>query len=240
MAMVCDSLLTKGPLKGMPAKGTAAGYKRHLAANEQACNECTRGQTSASLAWQRANPNRSRDHKRRYRAENADKISASSRCYREANAEVIAERTRQWQRDNPDKNRAKSKRWRAANPDKSRESVRAWARSNPSSVRNRSRRSYRRNPEKYREFSRRRRACTQATFTVEELDQRMSVFGYRCWICRGPFEQVDHVKPLAAGGTHILANLRPSCKPCNLRKNGVWPLPGWIQQREERRVNDAI
>lgn len=46
----------------------------------------------------------------------------------------------------------------------------------------------------------------------------------RCWICGTEATQWDHVKPLARGGSHILANLRPACAPCNNRKRARWPL----------------
>jgi 5-methylcytosine-specific restriction endonuclease McrA len=60
-------------------------------------------------------------------------------------------------------------------------------------------------------------------FTEVQLAQRMAMFA-GCWMCGGPFEHIEHVKPLAVGGPHILANLRPSCAPCNLSKGGRWPL----------------
>jgi len=59
-------------------------------------------------------------------------------------------------------------------------------------------------------------------FTTSELAARMAFFGNRCWMCLGPFEHVDHVKPLAAGGPHLLANLRPACARCNQSKSGRW------------------
>lgn len=46
----------------------------------------------------------------------------------------------------------------------------------------------------------------------------MSVFGNKCFYCGGDFEHVDHAIPLIRHGYHCLANLRPSCKLCNLRK----------------------
>lgn len=78
-------------------------------------------------------------------------------------------------------------------------------------------------------MSRRRRAVLAAAAiighpTAESIRQRMAYFGNRCWICGGPFEQVDHVKPLSKGGAHCLANLRPSCASCNNRKRARWPL----------------
>jgi 5-methylcytosine-specific restriction endonuclease McrA len=53
-------------------------------------------------------------------------------------------------------------------------------------------------------------------------------FGGACWICGDLFDeetvrlQVDHYKPLSKGGLHVLANLRPVCADCNLRKSGRW------------------
>lgn len=46
----------------------------------------------------------------------------------------------------------------------------------------------------------------------------MSVFGNKCAYCGGKFEHIDHVIPMIKGGYHCLANLRPACKLCNLRK----------------------
>lgn len=63
---------------------------------------------------------------------------------------------------------------------------------------------------------------TVVPFTTEQLVQRMSMFA-GCWMCGGPKEQIDHVKPLAKGGMHILSNLRPACALCNLSKKDKWP-----------------
>ena len=53
----------------------------------------------------------------------------------------------------------------------------------------------------------------------------------RCWCCgddTNPFERfcVDHVVPLARGGTDDIANLVPCCRYCNARK-GVLLVDEW-------------
>lgn len=58
--------------------------------------------------------------------------------------------------------------------------------------------------------------------TLEDLASRMAFFGNRCWMCLGPFEHIDHVKPLSKGGPHLLSNMRPSCRSCNQSKSGRW------------------
>lgn len=83
------------------------------------------------------------------------------------------------------------------------------------------------NPERRAESDRinryRRRSAKTIRFTPAQLDARMSMFGHRCWMCGGPFEHVDHVKPISKGGAHMLCNLRPACMPCNNRKRNQWP-----------------
>ena len=62
-------------------------------------------------------------------------------------------------------------------------------------------------------------------FTQEQQDARWSMWGGCCWMCgiAGATEE-DHVKPLSAGGSHTLSNLRPICKSCNASKRASWPL----------------
>ena len=63
-------------------------------------------------------------------------------------------------------------------------------------------------------------------FDQAQQDARWAMWGGRCWMCgiAGATEE-DHVKPLSAGGSHTLSNLRPVCKSCNASKRGTWPLP---------------
>jgi len=45
--------------------------------------------------------------------------------------------------------------------------------------------------------------------------------GHRCGACSstGPFLEIDHVLPLAEGGTNTDDNLQVLCRPCNRRKS---------------------
>lgn len=68
----------------------------------------------------------------------------------------------------------------------------------------------------------RRGGATIIEFTIEQLAERMSMFN-GCWMCGGPSDQIDHVKPLSKGGIHCLSNLRPACVVCNRNKSHRWP-----------------
>ena len=121
------------------------------------------------------------------------------------------------------------KKWRQENLELVRKISNNWKKNNPDKVK-----KYKEdNKELYRECARRRRArkrqATIQTFTIKELNDRMSVFGYRCAYCNGPFEHIDHVKPLSKGGPHCLSNLRPACKACNLSKHAK-KLSEWLSE----------
>lgn len=112
---------------------------------------------------------------------------------------------KQWYAENRDTARARHKALRARMTDEQRRRERARGRL-------------------YSQVRRaRKRLSMHIRFTDEQLTLRMAMFP-GCWMCGGPFEHIEHVKPLAMGGPHILANLRPSCAPCNLSKGGRWPL----------------
>lgn len=67
--------------------------------------------------------------------------------------------------------------------------------------------------------------AARLSFAASELKAKMSYWGDKCWVCGGPAEAIDHVKPVSRGGPHMLANFRPICRLCNSRKSNIWPLP---------------
>lgn len=73
-----------------------------------------------------------------------------------------------------------------------------------------------------------REAGAPGSHTYEQLAARVTYFGGRCAYCSGPYEVIDHVKPLAAEGSQFASNLRPACSACNRSKHAQWPLePRW-------------
>jgi len=82
------------------------------------------------------------------------------------------------------------------------------------------------NPDRARANSNRRRARKMSAAgdaTAEQIAARWEVYGNTCYICGGPAEATDHVKPLAKGGSNWPANLRPICTHCNAVKGHQWP-----------------
>ena len=143
---------------------------------------------------------------RRHYDKHRETILKSVFRYRMENRDVVLDYQRRYAAEKIEIGTERVRQWRLANPERSRDSKRV--------------------------SGHRRRAKMKATqvvdFTREQLDQRMAYYGHACYlkipgICTGAFDHVDHVKPIAKDGAHILANMRPACAPCNHRKYDKWP-----------------
>ena len=56
--------------------------------------------------------------------------------------------------------------------------------------------------------------------TLEELNDKFSKFGNRCFYCGRECKlTIDHDIPLARGGSDSIDNILPACKSCNSKKN---------------------
>lgn len=163
------------------------------------CRPCKRGGDAA-------------DH-----AKHREERNAKMRDWYARNREDVKAQRRARYAANPTYDIARAKVWAAANPEKRVEVRRAsqarrWAA----------------DPERFREAWRKRKAaekrgCEVFEFGADQVRQKIAYWGGRCWMCGAPAACLDHVKPLAAKGPHMLANLRPACTPCNARKRDVWP-----------------
>ena len=76
------------------------------------------------------------------------------------------------------------------------------------------------NREKIRLTAARRRARVRGnTIGLVTVRDVKSMLTKPCTYCGNKSEHIDHVIPLARGGSHSLGNLAPACQPCNLQKN---------------------
>lgn len=75
-----------------------------------------------------------------------------------------------------------------------------------------------------------------AMYTQAEWDRLCAFYNHRCLCCgkRRPLT-VDHVVPVTKGGSNLIQNLQPLCRPCNSRKSDQTidyrpTLPPWLGQ----------
>ncbi len=163
-------------------------------------------------------------HRARLRREQPEIVLAKEKAYRAANVARNRPYQREWKRAeqvaDPDKVRRRRNAWRAANAAHSRAWWNAWRAANADRWRAITRLAQQRRRA-------RRRSNLVLPFTQEQLLARMAYWGSRCYMCRGPWNAIEHVKPVSWGGGHLLANLRPSCTSCNTRKGSAWNGPAW-------------
>lgn len=84
-----------------------------------------------------------------------------------------------------------------------------------------------------REKSKRRKAVLKERTAVQvkpkQLLARFAEFGHCCAYCGHPGDmQMEHVMPIAKGGTHALGNLIPACSDCNYNKS-TKPVETWYR-----------
>ena len=85
-----------------------------------------------------------------------------------------------------------------------------------------SRAYYERNKDKYYWWGKQsfhRRKASEGAFSKEEWFEKCDEFGFRCAYC-GADEPltIDHVFPVALGGSSYISNIVPACETCNKQK----------------------
>ncbi len=127
--------------------------------------------------------------------------------------------------------RAESRAYTARNPEKSRERSRAWIERNPELRKKIAREYAAAHPEKCKEQWHNRRARIKGgggkhtPKDIQELfaKQRGKCANRLCGVVLGKWYAIDHVMPLALGGTNDPANLQLLCRKCNSQKNAKHP-----------------
>src|SRR5690606_31339978 len=175
----------------------AEGPAESFPPKRSTCKPCRSAQNAE---WRARRSEELREANRQWRAANADRLKA----YRLENAERIARQARERHAANRDYRTAVRQEWRRRNRERDRENHRRWRAAHRAEL-------------LAREMERYWLTRTLAD-SVHLIEARIAYYGGKCWICRtADYEHLDHVKPLAKGGLHLPANLRPACAPCNIR-----------------------
>lgn len=164
-----------------------------------------------------------RECRRRYHREYA-------RARRKADPEAAREAERAWRERNPEADRARQVRYRQRHAAKLRANRKAFREAHPERVRE----AYDKWRASHIEQERLRLATRRALTGEADAALRDFIRELRespCAYCGATDNiHIDHVIPLARGGTHTPENLAPACGSCNSSK-GTKPVDEWLQSR---------
>lgn len=189
-------------------------------------NTCKACKSSLAKEHYLNNKDRIDARNKAYRAANAESVNAQERRWREANKQRHAATTKAWAEEHreqrsaqaaaryaadPAKHLERNHAWYEANKEKYAETVKRWQEGNPEKVG-----IMRRNAASKRRARMRNQDC--GCVTTQTLEEIIVAYGPACVYCSGPFQDIDHIQPIARGGLHCLANLVPACARCNRSK----------------------
>lgn len=178
------------------------------------CKSCT---SKGAVEWQKANPERLKEHRRRYEDSHPERKVQ------------MQERFDRWKEENPEKAKQVrhegSKRYRERHPEKVKESIRRYMQS----PKGRKKTAERNATEYYKLAHRLRESFYRAQkrgyipkegrLRPAEWYAAIEAFGSVCAYCGSATKlTIDHVVPISKGGQHRVGNVVPSCQSCNSSK----------------------
>jgi 5-methylcytosine-specific restriction endonuclease McrA len=176
----------------------------------------------------------------------------NGRKWYEANTERKAESARQWREDNPEKHAENGREWYKANTDKHLENTRKWQRANPDKVADNRRNWYETNTERAVENARNWQKANPEKVKVIRHNRRAKVKGNGGTLSKGIVNRLmrlqkgncacgcganlkktghhlDHIMPIARGGTNTDDNIQLLTPKCNRRKSAKDPIE-WARE----------
>ena len=173
------------------------------------------GKACSSRLYQSKNVEKIREYQKAYREKNADKMREYSKVWRKENAEELAQKKKAHYQENIDHYREYKREYHQKNADRLTEKTLQWQRENPDKVHIK---------------AQRRRARLREAF-VEDVNPFIVLErdNWECHLCGGSIDpslkspermswSIDHVIPLAKGGTHEYSNCKAAHRVCNSRK----------------------
>lgn len=191
------------------------------------------------------NAQKIRDYRIKYKDENRERINEKNRLYRESNKDqILARRRRRWA-ENKASIAEKRRAYRSANRKIIADQEKRYAEKNKGKLADRRRKSYEKNKESISEYkkanrtrlnemarlhnqNRRARKKSTGVISRERVGRLIVLQKNRCACCKCDLREsgyhLDHIMPLALGGTNTDGNTQLLCPTCNLQKNARHPV----------------
>lgn len=184
------------------------------------CKECERKRNR-----ERSQTAEYKEYTRRYYQDNQEVIKARAKKWYYDNPDRVRETRQEWQRANRDSINAKAREERRLNGDKMRAREERYREQNPERIRAIKRKWKKNNPDADRNYRERRRMRLYGSDApAQKIDrnkviERDNAICHLCWMpCELEDIHLDHIVPVAKGGSHTYNNIAVSHSWCNQRK----------------------
>lgn len=178
------------------------------------CRVCNKNRSSNRYA-SRAGTQEEKEARKKYYAENSERTKA---------------RVMAWKVENPEKKAAANKKWAKENPQKDRDSKRRYNDKNRVDILKKKSARAKANPELGRLYAHRRRALKSSSGGVLSFGISNRLFALqrgKCACCSLPLGDdfhLDHIMPLARGGSNTDDNIQLLRSTCNRQKHAKHPI----------------
>jgi len=165
---------------------------------------------------------------REYKANNPEYCKEKNAVYRDRNRTILREKGLAYYYNNIDACKERWQNWYANNKKKKREANRIWWQKNAQWNRERLRTRYQADPERFAQYQRQRRARKQNAeghHSKEDVQKILLSQSNKCANCYSELVnyEIDHIMPLALGGSNWPCNIQILCPSCNKKKSAKDP-----------------
>ena len=180
-------------------------------------------------AWAAANREKSRAIKEKWAKANPEKIRAKNVIFYKNNSERLLAAGREWEKANRDKANASDAAWRKNNPERYKAAYTAQRKNKPELYKAIQAAYRKRNPETIRFRDHARRAIgKQSSISAKGLIERLiKLQRGLCPCCNLPLGNdfhMDHIDPIARGGSIGSDNIQLMRAICNMNKSAKHPI----------------
>jgi hypothetical protein len=226
--MLTDTIIQ--PLEGVTMTRFCPKCQAETERNKK--GDCKPCEKIRAMAYRAKNKNKIKE----YRLENANRINSEKRAWAAANKEKVKSRNLNFRKENPEKIRAISMNYRKENHDKVLISTKLWRFENPEKVKEYSKEYAAKNAESRRIWQQNRRArqLKNGDKLSKGLAQKLfKLQKGKCPCCKqllGDDYHLDHIVPLALGGSNTDDNIQLLRATCNNQKSAKHPID-FMQQK---------